>query len=275
MHGTLYNMQGNMFKDVPTRFYLLNVHTINSYKDEVIFKHQTEVEGYNEAKLVSEMGLERLINILDSEVKNSNHQYEAITSFDTVLSGVEETVEKKDIDFVFMGTKGKSDPINRLYGSITVEVMEHLQQCPLIVVPKNIGEINQVPEKVNEIVFATDYKYYYKKSEINNLIEISLRLKAPIRILHVSEGKGNLSPKQEEHKEILKSLLEQVVATFHTLTQGKVSTGINSFIESRGSSFLALYRHREGKLSEFFTTSLASKIVFNPKLPVLILKKAR
>ncbi len=192
-----------------------------------------------------------------------------ISTYNTVIGAVKETLKKKDIDLIIMGTKGENNPVNAIYGSNAVNMMEKILDCPVLVVP---NKDSKKEDPVNEIVFATNFKYYYKRKELAVLADIARNHKAPIRVLYIQENDG-LSRDQETNKEVLEDYFSDFVCTFHTLTRVKVAKGIHSFIESRNSSMLALFSRKHGLFTSLFARSLVSEMGFHPQVPVLVLRE--
>ena len=197
----------------------------------------------------------------------SNHHFEIISEYNKVIDAVLETVKEKGIEFLIMGTKGENNPETTLYGSNAVDVIEKVQNCPVLVLPPDINFEDKVN---NEIVFATNFKTLYNHHELDYLVDIAKRSKAAVRILYVQES-DKLSSDQENNKKVLSDHLKEVVYTFHTLTNIKVAEGIHSFIESRGSGMLALVNKKHGFFSSVFSKSLVKEIGHKPEVPVLVL----
>lgn len=259
----------NLYKEVPATFYILNAYQLFHFTTDSIIEPQPGEKAYEEAKQVSELGLERLIDGIDSRIENPQLQIETISTYNTVLGAVKDILKKKDIDLVIMGTKGENNPVNAIYGSNAVNIMEKIQDCPVLVIP---NKDSKKEEHVNEIVFATNFKYYYKRKELAVLADLARNSKSPIRILHIQEN-DELSRDQEKNKEVLEDYFSDFVCTFHTLTRVKVAKGIHSFIESRNSSILALFSRKHGLFANLFARSLVSEIGFQPQVPVLVLRE--
>lgn len=255
----------NLFKDDKCTFYLLNAFQLYHFTtDSLILPEPGETE-YEKAREESETSLKKLIDGIELQFNNPIHHFEIISSYNPVLEAVKESVYEKQISLIIMGTKGETNAANIIFGSNAVDVMEKIQHCPVLVIPEVASFMN---ERKKEIVFATDFKINYNHKELESLISIAKRIKAPVRILHILEN-GKLTPEQENNKEILRENMKDLVSTFHTLTNIKVAAGVHSFIESRGSEMLALIHKKHNVLNSIFSKSLVEKVGYKPKVPVL------
>jgi nucleotide-binding universal stress UspA family protein len=261
----------HLYKEGPATFHIINAYQLFHFTTDSIIEPEPGEKAYEEAKQVSELGLERLVEGLDSRIENPQLRIETISTYNTVLGAVKEILKKKEIDLIIMGTKGENNPVNAIYGSNAVNIMEKIQDCPVLVVP---NKDSKKEEPVNEIVFATNFKYYYKRKELAILADLAKNHKAPIRVLYIQENNG-LSRDQETNKGVVEDYFGDFVCTFHTLTRVKVAKGIHSFIESRNSSMLALFSRKHGLFTDLFARSLVSEMGFHPQVPVLVLREKK
>jgi len=257
-----------LFKEDECTFYLLNAYQLYHFTTDSVIVPEPGEKSYEEAREKSEKGLEDLLDGLQSSMDNTNHKFEMISVYNNVLKAVKETIKSKEINLIVMGTKGEGNPMNVLYGSNAVTIIENVRKCPILVIP----EISQIPNGPGEVVFATNFKYYYKRRELTPMVDIANRLKAPIRILFV-KGEGKLSDEQEFNKEILTDYFEGTDYSFHTLTHLSTAPGIHAFMESRSSTILALYNRKHGFFKSLFTTSLVKELSEAPQFPILILQE--
>jgi nucleotide-binding universal stress UspA family protein len=260
-----------LYKEVPATFYILNAYQLFHFTTDSIIEPQPGEKAYEEAKQVSELGLERLVEGIDSRIENPQLRIETISTYNTVLGAVKEILKKKDVDLIIMGTKGENNPVNAIYGSNAVNIMEKVQNCPVLVVPH---KDSTKKDPVNEIVLATNFKYYYKRKELAVLGDLAKNHKAPLRVLYIQENES-LSREQKTNKDVLEDYFGDFVCTFHTLTRVKVASGIHSFIESRNSSMLALFSRKHGLFTNLFARSLVSEMGFHPQVPVLVLREQK
>jgi len=167
---------------------------------------------------------------------NSNHHFEIISSYNTLWEAIKQTLDNNDISIIIIGTRGDTNAENILFGSNTVKIIDKIKKCQLLLVPPDSIIIKNTEK---ELVYATNFLTPFKHKQLESLLSIATNIKAIIRVLHILKN-GELIPDQENNKEDLREYLKKVEPAFLTLTNEKSNTGVQSFIESRGSDMLAL-----------------------------------
>lgn len=255
----------DMFKDQHCEFYLLNVFQVDGYSLDNMMVPEPGNKAYDAAKKASEDDFQKLLDILELHITNPKHTYHTISSYNLLIEAIKDTVAKKDIDLVVMGTKGSSGSKGVIFGTNTVATMEAVTDCPVLSVPEDFRFSPPV-----EIVFPTDYKTNFKRMELKHLLDISKMYKTPIRVLHIME-EPKLSRTQEGNKELLETILADVECSFHTLSDTKVHKGIGFFIDSRGSDMIAFLNKKHSFFGIMFTKPLVKEIGYHARIPILVL----
>lgn len=256
----------NLFKNDKCTFYLLNAfHSYYNTTNSIMVPEPGE-PAFDKAKESSEQELDRLKQDLQKKAKD-NHRFRTISNFNTVVEAIKKSLKFHKFRLIIMGTEGKSSFENRVYGSNAIQVMEHIHTSPVLIIPHTTNFENKGKK---EIVFATNYKVPYTRRAVKYLSEIATHYGAAIRILYVEE-KNSLSSSQIQNKEILRAYLKNVVHSFHTLTEIKVTAGIHSFIQSRDSHMLAISNRKHGFFEGFFSKSVIEEIGYKPMVPILVL----
>lgn len=255
----------DMFKDQHCEFYLLNVFQVDGYSLDNMMVPEAGNRIYDAAKKASKDEFQKLLDILELHITNPKHTYHTISSYNSLIDAIKETVAKKDIDLVVMGTKGSTGAKGVIFGTNTVATMEAVTDCPVLSVP---GDFRYSPPV--EIVFPTDYKTSFKRRELAHLLDISKMHKTPIRVLHIME-ETKLSKAQEANKELLETILADLESSFHTLEDTRVHKGIGLFIESRGSDMIAFLNKKHSFFGIMFTKPLVKEIGYHARIPILAL----
>lgn len=255
-----------LYKDVRCDFYFLNAFHASGYSLDSLMVAEPGERSYEAAKLKSQTGMERLLEVLRLQPENDKHKFHSICTFNSLLVAVEEVLKAKDIDIIVMGTKGITDSSNAILGTNTVGIMEKITQCPVVAVP---ADFSFSPPK--EIVFPTDYKTPFRRIELNYMFEIAKMHNSSIRVLHI-EKEANLNTGQENNKALLADMMEGIDHGFHTLTKVSVSQGIEAFIESRNSDMIAFLNRKHRFFSSILSNPLIKEIGYDSKIPILVLK---
>jgi nucleotide-binding universal stress UspA family protein len=255
----------DMYKDLHCELYLLNVFQVDEYSLDNMMVPEPGNTVYDSARKASEDKFQKLLDILELHTTNPKHTYHTISSYNSLIDAIEDTIAKKDIDIVVMGTKGATGAKGVIYGTNTVATMEAITDCPVLSVPEGFRFSPPV-----EIVFPTDYKTSFKRRELTHLLDISKMHSTPVRVLHIME-ETKLSKAQEANKELLETILADVECSFHSLSDTKVHKGIGFFIESRGSDMVAFLNKKHSFFGILFTKPLVKDIGYHARIPILVL----
>ncbi|GGW29400.1 universal stress protein [Arenibacter certesii] len=259
------NYAVQLYKDQPCDFYLLNVFGISGYSLDKMMVPEPGELAYEAAKEKSEEGLHKLQQHFQRASENIAHTFHIISIFNSLLEGVKQAIDKKDLDIVVMGTKGKSGAARALFGSNTVEVMEKTTLCPVIAVPEKVKFI--APK---EIVFPTEFKTSFKRRELQYLLDIVKLHSTVVQVLHIGSESG-LNKTQLENKNLLSTIFKEVEHAFCFEEGDKIPAGIISFMTRRGSNMLAFVNRKHGFLETIFTKPLIKEVSYSSDVPILAL----
>lgn len=255
----------DLYSKLNCKFYFLNVFRPDSYTTDSLLVPEPGSALYEASKLESEEGFVKLMDMLELHHDNPKHTYHTISTFNFLSEAIKQTVANKDIDLVIMGTKGASSKRGVIFGSNTVNTMENVTECPVLAVPE---EVRFSP--LQEIVFPTNYKTAFKRSQLKCLIEIAKMHEANIRFLYVNK-KSELTESQEVNKKLLEDILEMVDYGFHTLSNKSIANGLTAFVESRDSNMIAFINHKHFFFGSVFSKPLVKEIGYDATVPILAL----
>lgn len=254
-----------LYRDQNCVFYILHTYLVKGYSIDRPDVPENDDLAYETARRESDKGLEKLFEILAVQRANPKHEYQAISTFHSLLYAMKTTIAQYDIDMVIMGTKGATNSERIVFGTNTIDAMENITECPVMAIPENLRF-----KKPKEIVFPTDYKTNFRRRELNYLLDIASFHQAAIRILHI-EKEAKLTYEQRRNKELLHSILAGTDHSYHTLKDLKVKTGISAFIESRGSDMIAFVNRKHGFFGNILSRPLVKEMGYHSKIPVLAL----
>lgn len=199
--------------------------------------------------------------------KNPLHRFERLLLTDTAVSAMEKTVANKDIDYLFMGTKGSSALREIFMGSVAVSVIKHIDGCPIIAVP---GEYDcDIPD---DILFASDFKHTFKALELAPLIKASSLWDSTINIVHIN-AKKELDNAQKSNKELLKKHLNE---SRHRFIKIKKSDSIVATIfqlekEYKNIGMVALLKKKHDFFEKLTREPVIRNLTFKTEVPLLVL----
>ncbi|MCK8520950.1 universal stress protein [Aquimarina sp. D1M17] len=254
-----------LYKNEACDFYVLNTFSTTGYALESMMVPEPGERLYEEAKEKSEIGLAKTLERLTFRDDNPDHKFFIVSQFNSLLDGIKDLIDKKDIELVVMGTKGDTDAATIVYGSNTVLIMEKVRNCPVLAIPNEASF-----QEPKEIVFPTDFKTSFKRRELQYLIEIAKINNAAIRILHISES-DELTEEQQGNKQLLEENFENLEYSFHTLHNVDVRSGLSAFVESRESDMITFVNRKHSFFGSMFSKPMVKNLGYHSKVPVLAL----
>ena len=155
-----------LFKDDSCKFFLINAFQLYYFTTDSLLVPGPGEPAYDEARDASEAGLDDLIDQISIISDSRYHQFQTISSYNSVLKAIEESVTNYGIELIIMGTKGTNNRETNLFGSNAVSVIENIKKCPVLIIPEQTPYLKEVQK---EIVLATNYKTSFRLGEISYL----------------------------------------------------------------------------------------------------------
>lgn len=258
-----------LYKDKEVDFFLLNAFNASTYTLDSLMAPEPGEPIYEKKKEESLLKLEKLSIKIKQHSKNAKHTYYIACMYNSPIEAVKNTIESKDIELVVISNKGETNNKNITMGSNTVDMMEKIRNCPVLMVPSNTEF-----KAPNEIVFPTSFKTHFKRRELEHLYEIASITNAPIRILHISQGK-KLSLAQNDKKALLEECLEGLDYSFHYLKNTDVNTGLDLFVQSRASEMISFINKKHAFFGSILTRPMVKELGDSATVPVLALHDLR
>ena len=259
-----------LFERTACKFYVLHAHqvspsalisTINKERDTRLHEINQDEATYK---------LHKLVGRLENLNKLKNHEYEAVLNSESLLNAIGKTVIDKDIDFICMGTQGASGMKEIFLGSNTVNVIKHIDFCPIIAVPQDYSFAS--PDR---IAFATDYKHLYQINELEPLLDIVKLWSAHLNVVHMDTGQP-LEEEEEKIKNLLIRLLDGVDYSLEEIEyHPTTSYRINQWVEENGAQIIALINSAHSFIRRLVTEPIIKKIAFKTHVPFLVLPEAK
>jgi len=253
-----------LFKEIPCKFYLLNVFKIPYLANEELMDQNVaelaalEEEMYDNSKLE----MEKLLELLPT---NKFHEFKTISDYNLFNLAVHQVVEEKNIELIIMGTKGATGAKEIFMGSNTGDVVMR-SSCNVIAVPERHSF--KTPK---EIVFPTDFQIEYDLEDLAPLISLAEMNGSSIRIVHFSE-QTELDQVQEENKRKLSSFLVNVPHEYFTLSSSDFEEGLNCFAQSRGNiDMIVIIGRHYGFFQRLFFKPKVRSLSFHTNIPLFVI----
>lgn len=255
----------NLFKGERTNIFLLH-----AYADEVYgpYKKGDTTSIDHQKKLVGESSsnqMDKQIKEIIVQYHNPKHSFKSVATFDSLVDGVNDFVNAKDIDLIIMGTKGQTADKTITFGSHTVQIFKYVN-CPVLAIPD--GYKYKAPKK---ILFPSAYMLPYKRRELKLLDTLALRFKSQIHSLYISDFE-DLSRRQLDNKKFLKDSLPNAILTFKTTSVKNKAVAIMHYISENNMDLLVMVNSRHSFFEDMLYRSTIDEIGLNPILPFLVMQ---
>ncbi|PWL37650.1 universal stress protein [Flagellimonas aquimarina] len=263
LHALKYAQE--LYKNARTEFYILH-----AFADKVYgrFNNSTVSER---KKAESDIGqqVEKQLDTLIQSVKgvpsNPLHTFHAVASFDSLVDGVNDFVNKLNLDLIVMGTKGETSDHKTTFGSYTIEVFKYVK-CPVLAIPQDFEY-----KQPKLIMFPTDYMLPYKRRELKLLGNLAGEFKSEVHCVHISDF-DVLSHRQEDNKLFLKRTLAKAYLYFKTIPVKNRVNAILEYIAENNVDMLAMVNSRHSFFEDMLYRSSVDELGLKIKIPFLVMQ---
>lgn len=169
---------------------------------------------------------------------------------------------------IVMGTQGSAERELDIIGSVTAEII-NASRVPVLAIPANTPD--NISGSFRKILYATNFDNN-DFAALDKLMRIFKPYDAEIHCVHVGrkdEPVWNLA-KLEGMKDILRSKYQERKIECHLVTGNDLLTETDKFITEKHIDVLALTSHKRNMIAQFFNPSIARKMLFHSKIPLLI-----
>ena len=258
-----------LFEKEECTFYILHTVQIGPSGYSSSFNKGRNTRLYNITMEEAEHSMNSLVEVLEVKKKNPLHSFVTIIQTDTLLDSIGKNVVNKDIDYIFMGTKGASGVKSIFLGSNTVNVIKNITFCPLVAVPEEYSF--DIP---GEILFATDFRHEYSEMELEPIITLGKLWNSKIVVVYFGLTDA-LDEPQLEAKEILNNRLLDLT---HCMAQGyadiSVADAINDYAaKNKAIGMVAMMNRKHGFFEKLTRESIIKNVAFSSEIPLFIYPK--
>ncbi|MBA9076228.1 universal stress protein [Rufibacter quisquiliarum] len=183
-----------------------------------------------------------------------------------LADAVERLVKEEGFDFVVMGTTGGGNALEEiLIGSNTESVISQVK-CPVLAIPSNAT----FPE-IHRIVYASDYQPEDSQA-LGQVLALGAVFQAEVEVVHVSKSADAESThRAKAFIERIRTDLGNLNVHFQEVVHPDEETGLKEYLSSTQSNMLAILKKRRSFFKDLFRMSLAEKLTYQTKLPLLVL----
>ncbi len=255
-----------LFRNSNVQFYILHVDhpIIDMPTSSIEFMSPTTYPDLVSQKKMVEKQIFKIIEKLNSKDDNFNYEIENEIGFagDVIVSKAKEL----NCDLIIMGTKGATGLSQFFIGSVTASVIRK-SAISVLAIPENFTF-----EKLEKIVFATDYEGISNKKTLQPLFEIARTFDAKVMMFHAIEAKEPIAAYIEE-LQVWKAEknFHHVRHTNSIASCENIPDGILDFAGENEADLIAIIPHTYNFFENLLHKSISKQIAFESKTPILAL----
>lgn len=253
------------FKYQKVEFYFMHAYKNEFYDHDDLVSRDVFDTILAETKTKSESKLKKLLETVMELSPNPRYNYHTISAYNTLVDEANLIAEEKNIDLIVMGTKGKSNQRNIVFGSQTFQVLKYVK-CPVLAIPENYS--NTQPK---HILFPTNYQIPYKRRELKLLSELAKPYRSTIHVLYISKP-YKLSMRQEDNQTFIKDELQENTTIFCNEDANKVNEGIKKCIKDKNIEMLTMVNTQHSFLEDLLFPTTLDEVSLNLQIPLLALQ---
>jgi nucleotide-binding universal stress UspA family protein len=174
---------------------------------------------------------------------------------------------KHQSQLIVMGSAGKNAPYGTL-GSIAADIMYNAMM-PVMIVPEGTPEDTLV--NFSSVLYATNFD----EKDFISLDKLMLLLKPfniKIKCVHVGQPRedGWDMARLEGMKDVLQEKYKSAEFTCHMIVGKDILESIEKYIEQEKVDIISVTTHKRNMITRLFNPSLAKRMMFHSKTPLLV-----
>ena len=210
-----------LYKHEACTFYIFHTYTPIIYTIDYMLMAPAQFGLTDPIEDAAKESLRKLVQKISNTFgSNSNHKFETIARFDTLVSGIRDLTQKFKFHLIVMGTKGATGAKEVLFGSQTVQVFNTIK-CPILAIPSDFDY-----DAPHEILFPTDLEINFENVHLDVLKALATSNNSRMHVLHVSNG-YELTKSKFENQNQLATLFNGASYLFHEMSAMEITDAIN------------------------------------------------
>lgn len=176
--------------------------------------------------------------------------------------------EKQDTELIIMGSGGNEEQPTTV-GSIAADIMYNAR-VPVLIVPEK-SETKTDFNKLSKVLYATNFDEKDFRI-LDKLMKILKPFHTSLICAHVGQPTENGwdLAKLDGMKDILQEKYKDINFECHLIVGRNIQESLEKFIKEEKIDVLSLTTHKRSMISRLFNPSLARKMVYHTKTPLLV-----
>ncbi|MEZ4794423.1 MAG: universal stress protein [Flavobacteriaceae bacterium] len=246
-----------LFKGVPCSFFVLNVQKPSEYLTEDILTEPTSGTIYNAIAMDNKKQLEALVVELSETSASEPFSFEGLFDFDNLADAMQQAINAKSIELVVMGTNGATDAEEVIFGSNTLQVIRNVQ-CPILAIPEGYHF-----ESLSKILFTYKGEDHFHPQAFQPLHSIINGRKVSLEVLCVGHHE---SLPGVDALEVFSEI------TYHYMEGMGTAEAVNAYEQLLPVQMHVVFMKPKSLFQRIFSGSELSKISYQSRIPLLVLK---
>ena len=208
-------------------------------------------------KMANEIGQEKWKSVSPEFIIKSGYPEDDILAF----------AQKQHSQLIVMGSAGKEAPYGTL-GSIAADIMYNATM-PVLIVPEDTPE--ETLGNFSSVLYATNFD----EKDFVSLNKLMLLLKPfniKLKCVHVGQphGDGWDIARLEGMKDVLHEKYKNSEFQCHLIVGRDILESIEKYIKEEKIEIISLTTHKRSMITRLFNPSLAKRMIFHTKTPLLV-----
>ncbi|MCW5519816.1 universal stress protein [Aureitalea sp. L0-47] len=203
---------------------------------------------------------------LIEDTRGCGHKFDVISTAMSLPRAMNRICIQRKVDFVVMGTKGRTGAKEVILGSNTIKVIDRIKKTPVLVVPPNA-----VFQFIELMAFPTSFEKEYHPSDLDALLYLAKLHNSEIKVLHVREHEI-ITDTQRKNLDALMNLLSDIQCNIEWLESNfGITTTLSYFVDNHNVDLLAIIYYKHNFIVQLFRESIVKKIGRRPSTPYLVI----
>ncbi|MFT7611258.1 MAG: nucleotide-binding universal stress UspA family protein [Parvicellaceae bacterium] len=248
-----------LFSNRSTKFVF--AHFIESEAGTKVTPEENDNHSTNEIK--------RHVDELTRIGDNPHHQFESMVLRESIVTGTVRVAEKYCAEAIFMGTKGNSDVVSKILGSITSGVIE-ASNIPVMAIPLNVSY-----DGFRRMVLGTDFRPVNDFDSYDYLMKLLSLSNSEFIVLNVLNKKEPATMEQTMSGITMDRELSQRPHRYDFVDDESTVHGLMQYVEKNKVDLLAMLKRDHYLINPSIAKSTVGNAVMEIKIPLLSLPDAK
>lgn len=194
----------HFLKNKKTTFYFLNTYEYQIHGTDALLLLHADDESFTLPRTNSILTLKKLVHKYTYNNRNSNHKFDLISSYGSLVNVINENIEKYSIDLVVLSQDKNLKKGIPAYGKIAKSIIENVRLCPVMVLPNM-----DIIKNGKEFILLSNFENELPVDEIKNWYKLVKMVNGVIKVVALSYY-WNMTKIQRNHLENLKLTISRL-----------------------------------------------------------------